>query len=131
MPFDSGSQVWSNGLLKAPEHRVRPTMEAHRARYSAPFFYNPNYDTIVTPITHQCDSGVGEKGHVDSLIHGDGESQGTSDTAQERVDASIDYLKYTQELHYAPIRWGDYRNSRFQGDFKDVGEEIQIEHFQA
>eukprot|EP01032_Pedospumella_encystans_P010615 gene10615-12395_t len=126
-------QVWSNGLLKAPEHRVRPTMEAHRARYSAPFFYNPNYDTIVTPLTHQCGKapGVDESEVVDIAILPNGGSESTFATSHQSADSTIDYAKYTNELHYAPIRWGDYRNSRFQGDFKDVGEEIQIEHFQA
>eukprot|EP01032_Pedospumella_encystans_P010117 gene10117-11853_t len=125
-------QVWSNGLLKAPEHRVRPTMEAHRARYSAPFFYNPNYDTIVTPLTRQCGKtpSADESEVVDTTILPNGGSESTMGTSQS-ADSTTDYSKYTNELHYAPIHWGDYRNSRFQGDFKDVGEEIQIEHFQA
>ena len=41
-------QVYSNGRFKAPEHRVAKS--AARARYSAPFFYNPSYDTIVSPL---------------------------------------------------------------------------------
>ena len=119
--------------MKAPEHRVRPTMEAHRARYSAPFFYNPNYDAIVTPLTRQCGKapGTDESEVVDSAILANGGSESTFATSHKSADSAIDYSKYISELHYAPIRWGDYRNSRFQGDFKDVGEEIQIEHFQA
>eukprot|EP01031_Cornospumella_fuschlensis_P027231 gene27231-32898_t len=30
---------------------------------------------------------------------------------------------------YRPIRWGDFRSSRYLGDYGDFGEEIQIEHF--
>jgi len=41
-------QVWSNGLYKAPLHRV--LADKTRERYSAPFFYNPSYDTKVTPV---------------------------------------------------------------------------------
>ena len=120
-------------MLKAPEHRVRPTMEAHRARYSAPFFYNPNYDTMVTPLTRQCGKtpGADDSEVVDTTILHNGGSESTLGTGHKSDDSGIDYSKYTNELQYAPIRWGDYRNSRFQGDFKDVGEEIQIEHFQA
>lgn len=42
------AEVWSNGKYKAPLHRVvsNETME----RYSAPFFYNPPYDTLVEPL---------------------------------------------------------------------------------
>ena len=43
------AQIWSNGKYKAPLHRVltAPT----KKRYSAPFFYNPGYDTFVAPAT--------------------------------------------------------------------------------
>jgi isopenicillin N synthase-like dioxygenase len=64
-------------------------------RYSAPFFYNPAYDTQVAPVL--CDEGVEE---------------GRTDTPR-----------------YSPIRWGDYRTQRFIGDYRDAGEEIQIEVF--
>jgi hypothetical protein len=108
------TQVWSNGMLKAPEHRVRPTMELHRVRYSAPFFYNPNYDAIVTPLPGIC------RGSAETTLAPSGET-GSVQQPTHRVGKAL----------YSSIRWGDYRNMRFQGDFKDVGEEVQIEHFQA
>ena len=40
-------QVWSNNEYKAPEHRVRASLE--KKRYSSPFFYNPNYEINVSP----------------------------------------------------------------------------------
>eukprot|EP01035_Chromulina_nebulosa_P017757 gene17757-23357_t len=43
-------QVWSNGLIKAPEHRVRATPFSNHPRYSAAFFFNPSYDSIIEPI---------------------------------------------------------------------------------
>lgn len=120
-------QVWSNGLLKAPEHRVRPTMEVNHVRYSAPFFYNPNYDAIVTPLPGTCD-GSPQRAT-------EGQTRDSTDTAEAAVmvDAAGEPQQpgVTPVPRYSPIRWGDYRNMRFQGDFKDVGEEVQIEHFQA
>jgi isopenicillin N synthase-like dioxygenase len=44
-------QVWSNDRFKAPEHRVLAS--GKRARYSAPFFYNPSYETVCTPLVAQ------------------------------------------------------------------------------
>ena len=35
-------------MYKAPEHRVRASVE--NERFSAPFFYNPNYDAVISPI---------------------------------------------------------------------------------
>ena len=42
-------QVWSNGKYRAPLHRV--LADRDRVRYSAPFFYNPSYETLVTPVS--------------------------------------------------------------------------------
>lgn len=82
-------QVWSNDVFKAAEHRVLPSTSA--SRYSVPFFYNPNYDTVAAPQRCQL------QGEFKAL--------------------------------YRPIRWGDFRSSRYLGDYGDFGEEIQIEHF--
>uniref|UniRef100_A0A7S2G393 Fe2OG dioxygenase domain-containing protein n=1 Tax=Octactis speculum TaxID=3111310 RepID=A0A7S2G393_9STRA len=41
-------QVWTNGLYQAPEHRVKANKT--RERFSAPFFYNPSYETRVAPL---------------------------------------------------------------------------------
>jgi len=43
------AQVWSNGRYKAPLHRVL----SHETdeRFSAPFFYNPPYRTMVEPLS--------------------------------------------------------------------------------
>ena len=30
---------------------------------------------------------------------------------------------------YRPINWGKFRLARFAGDYADVGEEAQIEHY--
>jgi len=35
----------------------------------------------------------------------------------------------SDETRYSPISWRDYRKQRFMGDYSDVGEEIQIDHF--
>lgn len=41
-------QVWSNKRFKAAEHRVIASKSIER--YSAAFFFNPSYDTIVRPL---------------------------------------------------------------------------------
>jgi len=42
------AEVWSNGLYKAPLHRV--LSNETKERYSTPFFYNPSYETRVKPL---------------------------------------------------------------------------------
>jgi isopenicillin N synthase-like dioxygenase len=42
-------QVWSNDRYRAPLHRVRSSSEM--ARYSAAYFCNPDYNTIVAPLS--------------------------------------------------------------------------------
>jgi len=42
------AEVWSNGLYKAPLHRV--LSNETNERYSTPFFYNPSYETRVKPL---------------------------------------------------------------------------------
>lgn len=42
-------QVWSNDRFRAAEHRVMSSTS--KARYSAPYFFNPRYDCRVSPIT--------------------------------------------------------------------------------
>ena len=41
-------QVWSNGKYRAPLHRVLANKT--RERFSAPFFYNPSYKAMVSPV---------------------------------------------------------------------------------
>ena len=41
-------QVWSNDEYKAPLHQVQANAE--KERFSAPFFYNPSYETDVKPL---------------------------------------------------------------------------------
>jgi isopenicillin N synthase-like dioxygenase len=41
-------QVWSNDRYRSPVHRV--LARADRDRYSAPFFFNPRYDSVCQPL---------------------------------------------------------------------------------
>ena len=34
-----------------------------------------------------------------------------------------------EDALYLPVNWGDFRRRRFEGDFSDQGEEVQIAHF--
>lgn len=45
------AQIWSNGVYQAPLHRV--LTHSKKERFSAPFFYNPGYNTYVAPIGSQ------------------------------------------------------------------------------
>jgi hypothetical protein len=65
-------------------------------RFSAPFFYNPSYESVVQPL-------------INCL----------SNDSEQTCAAPL----------YSPIQWGMFRRRRFEGDFADVGEEVQIEHF--
>ena len=31
---------------------------------------------------------------------------------------------------FAPIRWGEFRAKRYEGDVRDAGEEVQAAHFE-
>lgn len=83
-------QVWSNGLYKAPVHRV--LTNSGKERFSVPFFYNPSYDTNVEPL-QQCVSN-------------------------------------DRPCRYRPVNWGIFRQGRIKGDYANLGEEIQIHHFE-
>lgn len=43
------TEVWSNDLYVAPVHRVKAQRSLER--YSAPFFYNPSYETNYAPVS--------------------------------------------------------------------------------
>ena len=48
-------QVWTNDRYRAAVHRVTPM--TGRARYSIPFFYNPELETVIEPIPALCEGG--------------------------------------------------------------------------
>ncbi len=41
---------WTNGRYHSNPHRVRNTQSNGAARYSIPFFYNPDYEAVVAPV---------------------------------------------------------------------------------
>lgn len=45
-------QVWSNDHYRAPLHRVLANATA--ARYSAAYFFNPSYATMIAPLPREC-----------------------------------------------------------------------------
>ncbi|MCZ6520076.1 MAG: hypothetical protein O6848_01090, partial [Bacteroidetes bacterium] len=45
-------QRWTNDFYKATLHRVKT--KGNKDRYSFPFFYEPNFDTVVTPLEICC-----------------------------------------------------------------------------
>jgi len=61
------AQVWSNGRYQAPSHRV--LTNPNQVRYSAPFFYNPGYETWVQPL-QATDSGIEEPDFYHPILWG-------------------------------------------------------------
>jgi isopenicillin N synthase-like dioxygenase len=82
-------QVWSNDRYRAALHRVRASSE--RARYSAPFFFNPSHEARYAPLPTMVEAGSMPR--------------------------------------YRPIPWHEFRALRAAGDYRDCGEEIQIDHY--
>ena len=93
------AQIWSNGIYKAPLHRV--LTHPNKERYSAPFFYNPGYSTWIQPVGYQQQS--------------------------DSIPPSIN--ENNQQWMYHPCLWGYFRAIRFAGDVIDLGVEIQVEDF--
>lgn len=48
------AMIWSNGIYKAPLHRV--LTDPDKVRYSAPFFYNPAYEQKIAPFVSDNES---------------------------------------------------------------------------
>jgi len=48
-------QVWTNDRYRAAVHRVVPMTEG--ARYSIPYFFNPELEAVIAPIEELCDEG--------------------------------------------------------------------------
>lgn len=95
--------MFSNGEYRAPEHRVRASdSQVHSSeRFSAPFFLNPPYESVVAPLV-----------------------------VKRTVDDTGQVVVTTREPKYSPLVWGEFRRRRFEGDYADFGREIQIEDFQ-
>ena len=82
-------QVWSNDLYRAPLHRV--LANAKVGRFSAPYFFNPAYETDCAPMAELLDDA--------------------------------------HPPRYSPVNWGEFRRKRADGDYADLGEEIQVSQF--
>ena len=102
------AQIWSNGIYKAPLHRV--LTHPNKERYSAPFFYNPGYRTWIQPIGSTLDD---IRAYTSSGI----------------PPAIHDHNSQQLVLNYHPCLWGYFRAIRFAGDVSDLGVEIQVEDF--
>jgi hypothetical protein len=118
------SQIWSNGRYIAPLHRV--LTNTTKIRFSAPYFYNPPYNTYVQPtpasliipklVPTSYDDNNNKMNNEDNDKKDGTESNSTSTT--------ISCVKYH------PVLWGYFRAVRFAGDLTDLGVEIQIDDFE-
>lgn len=103
------AQIWSNGRYRAPLHRV--LTHPHRRRFSAPFFYNPGYQTWIEPYVPQK--------ITESLSLGSSNCDDTATSDESHVP------------WYHPCLWGYFRAVRFAGDLTNLGVEIQVEDYYA
>ena len=69
-------EIWSNGRWQSTRHRVRNTVQKHR--YSIVYFYDPNFETQVEPIT---ESSTGKNK----------QSENYGEYLMHRLDANYDY----------------------------------------
>jgi hypothetical protein len=128
------AQVWSNGLYKAPLHRVLTHESSDR--FSAPFFYNPGYRTWVRPIPWDADpaSAAVEPETPSSSSPGDRDDSGAGRSGSDGTISAVAPDSGTAGpavlLRYHPVLWGYYRAVRFAGDLTDLGVEIQISDFE-
>jgi hypothetical protein len=109
--------VWTNGLYAAPEHRVRRSTT--QERFSAPFFYNPSYDTHVQPMPLK-------RAAYEAVLKSSGTASAEAGEVPEVSEAG---LMLRMQPRYESISWGYFRRQRFLGDFADHGKDIQIEDF--
>lgn len=83
-------QVWSNDRYIAPLHRVRASSEM--ARYSAAYFCNPDYSTVVAPLSNA--TSAAEPAHYQPI----------SWAEFRRLRALGDYGDYGEEIQISHFR---------------------------
>jgi 2OG-Fe(II) oxygenase superfamily len=115
------AQIFSNGLYKAPLHRVLAN-ESHE-RYSAPFFYNPSYEVSVKPLELRQTTNGG----LNSIEKAASPSSVSNDHSV--ASPTTDNNTNTTKILYHECLWGYFRAVRFAGDLTDLGVEIQVEDF--
>ena len=109
------AMICSNGRFRAPLHRV--LTDPTKKRYSAPFFYNPGYNELISPFACCC-SQENEDGGLKKDIANESANENNNDHD-------------LQSLKYHPCLWGYFRALRFAGDLTDLGVEIQTSHFKV
>jgi len=110
------AMICSNGRFRAPLHRV--LTDPTKKRYSAPFFYNPGYNELISPFACCCSQENDDGGLKE-------------DIANESVVNENNNNHDLQSLKYHPCLWGYFRALRFAGDLTDLGVEIQTSHFKV
>jgi isopenicillin N synthase-like dioxygenase len=61
-------QVWTNNMYKSTLHRV--IHKAGHYRTSIPFFFEPNFDAMISPLPH-CVAQTGGKALHSPVMYGD------------------------------------------------------------
>jgi isopenicillin N synthase-like dioxygenase len=90
-------QVWSNDRYKASLHRV--IASSQRSRYSAPFFFNPGYETRYEPLPSTVD--VAHPPRYRSISWGEFRAlRAAGDYADLGEEIQISHYRATTEVHH-------------------------------
>jgi isopenicillin N synthase-like dioxygenase len=110
------AQIWSNGIYTAPLHRVLTNTLLER--FTAPYFYNPGYDTYVAPVVATTTMTATAAAGVNDQHQGNNSS---SEVVEQQPPP---------QAKYHPCLWGYFRALRFAGDLTDLGVEIQVSDYE-
>jgi isopenicillin N synthase-like dioxygenase len=110
------AQIWSNGIYTAPLHRVLTNTLLER--FSAPYFYNPGYDTYVAPVVATTTTAA------TVTVGANDPHQGNSSSSE------VEQQQQQAQAKYHPCLWGYFRALRFAGDLTDLGVEIQVSDYE-
>lgn len=87
---------WSGGQLRATPHRVKPPPPGAPARVSVPFFFEPNFDAVIRPLSVKaCEAHRGSAAAAATGSPNDGPSAGD----------------------FPPVKYGDHLLRKVAGNF--------------
>jgi hypothetical protein len=121
-------------LFKATEHRVKTSSK--KTRFSIPFFYNPNYDTVVEPFVCENNNNIknsinnnienndnnnnienNDNNNIENNINNNIENNINNNNNIENNDINNENSSNNKNMFktklYKKIRWGDFRAQRF------------------
>ena len=80
-------QVWSNDRFRAPVHRVLASSD--KQRFSAPYFFNPSYSSMISPLLNKDDLPKYKPFSWSEFRHG----RAAGDYADQGQEIQIDWFR--------------------------------------